>query len=107
MTNIENKKEDREAFVKWWGGEPKEYSLTMTQEEKLDMWVWAAWQAAKSHYLSERNECVEEIRRLREALNKLNKFRFCDGNADHLAIIEKSLIVTSPTIERLLKESKS
>lgn len=37
---------NKEDFEKWWGGLPAEYKLNMTQDEKLNMWVWSAWQAA-------------------------------------------------------------
>lgn len=61
--------------------------------------------AISAHYLSERNECVEEIRRLRDCFQEIEYKTDINGDY-YLADDFEKAAKTSPTIERLLKESK-
>ena len=53
---------DQEKFEQWWGGKPHDYQLDMTKDEKLTMWVWQAWQAAKQDSAAEIAELKEVMR---------------------------------------------
>ena len=61
----------REKFEAWWGGSPKEYSLDMTPLDKLDMWVWASWQAATEQSQKEIEALQAREKVLIEALQNL------------------------------------
>jgi hypothetical protein len=44
---------NREEFEAWWGGTPQDYHLDLTIEQRLDMWVWEAWQACTALHEAE------------------------------------------------------